>query len=101
MTSPETPLASGAPRSAEARSVCERAMKVFAALLFTVTFLLAGASTATAAPATGNYAASAFDPPPPCLGQRPGVCPTPLAQFNETSATDLNEEPATDQSPES
>ena len=102
MISLETPLASEAPRSAHARSACERAMKVFAALLFTAAFLLAGASTATAAPAsTENYAASAFDPPPPCRGDAPGVCPSSsFSQFYEGSATDSNEEneeTATDQ----
>lgn len=104
MISPETPLASGAPRSAHARSACERAMKVFAALLFTATFLLAGASTATAAPASTENTASAFDPPPPCRGDKPGVCPSSsFSQFDERSATDSNEESeetATDQ-PES
>jgi hypothetical protein len=103
MISPETPLASGAPRSAHARSACERAMKVFAALLFTATFLLAGASTATAAPAvTSNSAASPFDPPPPCRGEQPGVCPSSdFAKLNEITATDSSEESATDQLPES
>ena len=103
MISRETPLASEAPRSAHARSASERAMKVFATLLLTATFLLAGASAATAAPATAsNSAASAFDPPPPCRGEQPGVCPSSdFAQLNEISATDSNEESVTDQSPES
>ena len=95
----ETPLASGAPRSARARSACERAMKVVAALLLTGTFFLAGASTATAAPvATSNSVAAVFDPPPPCRGDTPGVCPGPsFSQLN----TNSNEETATNQLPES
>lgn len=103
MISRETPLASGAPRGAHVRSACERVMKVVTALLFTATFLLAGASTATAAPAsTSDYATSVFAPPSPCRGDKPGVCPSsPFAQSDEESAPDSHEEPATDQLPES
>lgn len=98
MTSRETPLASEAPRGVHAQSACERAMKVAAMLLLTATFILAGTSTATAAPAsTGNYVASAFDPPPPCRGDKPGVCPSsPFAQLSTEPATETNEEPATE-----
>lgn len=73
MIIPEAPAASGAPRNAHAGSSRKRPMVVVSTLLLAATFVLAGASTATAAPAfTNNHMTSASDP---CSGQKPGTCP--------------------------
>jgi hypothetical protein len=86
MIGSEKPPASGEAGSSLVRSARENAMKVVAALLLSVAFVLTGAPTATAASEfTDNYTPSSFDPAPPCRLDNPGVCP-PATQSNEQAA---------------
>jgi hypothetical protein len=83
MITAEIPPASGAPRGAHAQSSRKRI--AIATLLLTAAFVVTGAPTAAAAPVlAGNHVMFASDPPPPCRGDKPGVCPyLPSTQLNE------------------
>lgn len=76
MISPETSPASTAPRRTPAQSSRKRTTITFATLLLSTVFVLAGAPAAEAAPAfADNQVMATVDPPPPCRGDTPGVCP--------------------------
>jgi hypothetical protein len=77
MTTPETPPASKAPRSAHAQLSHKRTTMAVVTLLLTTGFILAGAPAATAAlAATNNHVPSVLGPLAlPCGGDTPGLCP--------------------------
>ena len=53
--------------------------------------IVVGAPAAAATPTpTSNYMSSTVDPPPPCRGEKPGLCPdTPFVQINQPPAGGL------------
>lgn len=87
------PQVSGVPTSIHTQPSRKRTTTLVASLLLAAAFGLAVApaeTAATAAPAfTNNHVTFIEEPPAPCRGDKPGVCPnSPFTRLDEQAAAD-------------
>lgn len=83
MITTETPPPGGTPRGVPGQRSHKRAKIVVPAFLLATVFIFIGAPTATAATVFAN-SMRAFGDPPPCRGDKPGVCPYYLDPGRQT-----------------
>jgi hypothetical protein len=63
-------------KNVHVRSLRTRIVKVVTLLVLATSFVLADVPTAEATPAlASNHTRSTVDPPSPCRGEKPGICP--------------------------
>jgi hypothetical protein len=86
----ETPPAGRAPRRVPGQSARRRAMVVVAMFPLVAAFGFTGAPAVMAASTfTTGHSMLASNPPPPCRGDKPGVCPTSSdLQLDEKTVAD-------------
>jgi hypothetical protein len=91
MISINTLLESGASRSVHGHSSSARTKRAVTLLVLPAALILVGAPAEAAAPtSTSNQMSSTVDPPPPCRGEKPGLCPdTPFVQPNQPAGVGL------------
>ena len=102
MITTEMPPTDGTPRSVRGLSSRRRAAIVISTFFLAVVFVFTGAPAATAAPTYPSGGVTAFeDPPPPCRGNKPGICipqymssPLPSQSTTQGSAQESNQQQA-------
>ena len=86
-----TLLESGASRSVHVQPSHARTRRVATLLVLAAALIFVGAPAAAAAPtSTSNHLSATVDPPAPCRGEKPGLCPDiPFVQVNRPAGSGL------------